>query len=71
MVDRQAAFIGEDLRQQLGEWSRRRLKSVAVKEEDARKRLSECSTTIDQLRIMWKEQQEAQLSVRACQFFKC
>ena len=68
MVDRQTAFIGEDHRKQLGEWSRRRLKSVAAKEEDARKRLVDCGIPVDELRIHWKEQREAQLSVRARTF---
>ena len=68
MVDRQMAFIGEDHRKQLGEWSRWRLKSVAAKEEDARKRLTHCGIPVDELRIHWKEQQEAQLSVHARTF---
>lgn len=68
MVDRQAAFIGEDHHKQLGDWSRRRLKAVAAKEEDARKRLSDCGISVDQLRIHWEEQREAQLSIRARQY---
>ena len=66
MVDRQAAFIREDHHKQLGDWSHRRLKAVAAKEEDACKRLSDCGISINQLQIHSEEQQEVQLSIHAC-----
>ena len=65
MLDRQSAFIGEDDRKQLGDWSRRRLKSVIAKEEQARKQLADCGIPINELRSHWEEQRAAQLSVCA------
>lgn len=65
MLDRQSAFIGEDDRKQLGDWSRRRLKSVITKEDEARKQLANCGIPLNELRSHWEEQRAAQLSVRA------
>lgn len=66
LIDRQAEAIGADLRDDLGQWIKRRLtKSVTVKAQEATTALHNCGVPIPELAQLWKEQQEAQLSLRA------
>lgn len=54
------------MREGLGDWIRRRSrKGVEKQGKKAEAELAECSVPETELRIQWKLQQEAQLSLRA------
>ncbi|RDB19001.1 hypothetical protein Hypma_014420 [Hypsizygus marmoreus] len=66
LLDRQAAAIATELRDDLGDWIRRRLlKGVKQQGEAAQHILDTCGVSVEELRRQWAMQQEAQLSVRA------
>lgn len=72
LIDRQTASIGQDLRQDLGNWIRRRLsKGVEGQAKKARITLDDCGVSVEELRQQWILQQAAQLSVRARMFSAC
>lgn len=63
------AFIGNELRDDLGHWIRRKL-VVGVQGQGmkAQAGLHACGITVDILREQWEMQQQSQLSVRAREF---
>lgn len=65
LIDRLTASVGADMRNDLGDWIRRKLKSTDKFREEAKRKVVECGIPIPELRLHWKEQQKAQLSVRA------
>ncbi|RDB15038.1 hypothetical protein Hypma_005430 [Hypsizygus marmoreus] len=66
LLDRQAASIALELRDDLGDWIRRRLvKGVKDQGAAAQRVLDNCGVSIEELRLQWTMQQAAQLSVRA------
>ena len=65
MLDCQSRSIGAELRDDLGDWIRRRLKTIATEESEARKILSKCGVPVSELRTQWGLQKAAQLSIRA------
>ncbi|RDB29776.1 hypothetical protein Hypma_013855 [Hypsizygus marmoreus] len=66
LIDRQAAAIGAELRDDLGDWIRRRLtKGVHAQGAKAQATLDTCGVPIPELRRQWVMQQESQLSLRA------
>lgn len=66
ILDRQAAAIGQDMRDDLGNWIRRRLdKGVIGQGQRAHQVLADCEVPIQILREQWELQMTAQLSIRA------
>ncbi|TFK18317.1 hypothetical protein FA15DRAFT_709976 [Coprinopsis marcescibilis] len=66
IIDRKAAVIASEGRDNLGAFIKRRLtKNIPDRENDARKTLEECELTIDELREQWDHQKASQLSLRA------
>ncbi|KAF7976360.1 hypothetical protein HWV62_6913 [Athelia sp. TMB] len=66
ILDRQLTFIGLDMRDELGDWIRRKLKSgVIAMTTESEKTLATCGATDAELREQWDLQVEAQISVRA------
>ena len=85
LIDRQASSIGLELRNDLGDWIRRRLtKGVEGHATKAKDALAECNVPMDELWSQWDLQKVSQLSVRArmsnhlrytsfshCSFLRC
>lgn len=70
MIDRQAGSIGAELRDDLGDWIRRRLtKGVEKQGQEAGAVVRECGHSLDFLRHQWELQQASQLSIRARKLF--
>jgi hypothetical protein len=66
LIDRQATSIGLELRDDLGNWIRRRLaKGIGGHTTKAKKTLDECGVPAEELRAEWKLQRTSQLSLRA------
>lgn len=66
MLDRHMSSIGEELRDDLGNWmQRRRKKGVEGQGKRARKVMDDCGYDVPYLREQWALQQAAQLSLRA------
>jgi hypothetical protein len=66
LIDRQAAFIGAELRDDLGNWIRRRLtKGVNAQSDKARETIRDCGVPISELREQWDLQRDSQLSLRS------
>ncbi|KIM52698.1 hypothetical protein SCLCIDRAFT_32448 [Scleroderma citrinum Foug A] len=66
LIDRQAAAIGLKMRDDLGDWIRRRLrKGIAEQGTEAQHILSACGVDIPELWNQWSAQRTAQLSVHA------
>jgi hypothetical protein len=66
LTDRQLSAIGLDLRDDLGDWIRRRLKKgVEEQGKKANQLLSTLDISFDELRHQWNLQKAAQMSVRA------
>ncbi|RDB30958.1 hypothetical protein Hypma_000078 [Hypsizygus marmoreus] len=66
LLDRQAAAIAAELRDDLGDWIRRRLiKGVQGQGAAAKSILDDCGVLVEELRQQWEMQRAAQLSVRA------
>ena len=65
MLDQQARSIGAELWDDLGDWIRCRLKTIATEESEAQKILSKCGVPVNELRSQWQLQKAAQLSIRA------
>ncbi|TDL19236.1 hypothetical protein BD410DRAFT_900284 [Rickenella mellea] len=66
VIDRQAAFISDVLRDDLGVWLRRRLRSgVESRAAKARAILAECGLPMTVLREQWELQRSEQTSLRA------
>jgi hypothetical protein len=65
LVDRQAHAIGQELRDDLGDW--RRCLSVGVKSQGdkAQEILKTCVANLKELREQWDLQRESQLLLRA------
>lgn len=67
LIDRLAAFINTELRDDLGNWIRRRMKKgVSGQGKEAERVLVDCGISLDELREQWTLQKTAQLSLRAC-----
>jgi hypothetical protein len=70
ILDRQAAAIGQDMRDDLGNWLRRRLdKGVVGQGQRARAILEDCGVSVGTLRKQWELQRAAQLSICARECF--
>jgi hypothetical protein len=66
LIDRHAGAIGLEMRADLGDWIRRRLRrGVEDQGTAARKLLEECEVAVSDLRKEWAMQKESQLSIRA------
>ncbi|KAG2125361.1 uncharacterized protein EDB93DRAFT_1244054 [Suillus bovinus] len=66
LLDRQAAAIGLEMRADLGDWIRRRLKrGIDEQGTAAQTTLDECDATVEDLRHQWALQRQSQLSIRA------
>lgn len=66
LIDRQVASIGLELRDDLGDWIRRRLtKGVEGQGLQAKKILDACGVSSEELRSQWDLQRASQLSLRA------
>ncbi|GLB45913.1 hypothetical protein LshimejAT787_3800020 [Lyophyllum shimeji] len=66
LIDRQAKAIAAELRDDLGDWIRRRLtKGVDKQGKDAEVVLRECGIPLEVLSEQWKLQKASQLSARA------
>ncbi|KAG2744422.1 hypothetical protein P692DRAFT_201808444 [Suillus brevipes Sb2] len=66
LLDRQAAAIGLEMRADLGDWIKRRLKrGVGEQGTAAQSVLEECGVPIEDLRNEWASQRQSQLSIRA------
>ena len=66
MIDRQATSIGLELRDDLGDWIRRRLtKGIGGHATKAKITLDECGVSAEELRAEWELQRASQLSLRA------
>jgi hypothetical protein len=66
LIDCQASSIGLELRDDLGDWIRRRLtKGVEGHAIKAKDMLAECNVPMEELRSQWHLQKASQLSVRA------
>lgn len=68
MLDRQIHFIGEDMRDELGEWIKRKLNGklgVIQQTKESQQTLDSCAITEQELREQWGLQVKAQSSLRA------
>jgi hypothetical protein len=66
LVDRQLAWIGQEMRDGLGDWMTHRLeRGVRKQGQEARNILEDCGIPSSDLRREWENQREAQMSVRA------
>ncbi|TFK54454.1 hypothetical protein OE88DRAFT_1624486 [Heliocybe sulcata] len=66
LLDRQAGAIGDELRDDLGDFLKRRLsRGVQRQGEEAKRTLEECGIPLPELRRQWEMQRAAQLSIRA------
>ncbi|KAJ2915397.1 hypothetical protein MD484_g5045, partial [Candolleomyces efflorescens] len=66
LLDRQLRLISLELRDELGNWSRRKMKNgVQSQRAEAQKSLRECGEETPFLKEQWQNQKESQLSVRA------
>ncbi|KZT18731.1 hypothetical protein NEOLEDRAFT_1143025, partial [Neolentinus lepideus HHB14362 ss-1] len=66
LVDRQAAAIGDELREDLGDYIKRRLvRGVQRQAREAEDELGACGVPIEELCSQWELQRAAQLSIRA------
>lgn len=66
MTDRQLSAIAYDLRDDLGDWLKRRQKNgIEDQGNKARKIINECGVPEPVLRAQWELQKAAQLSIRA------
>lgn len=69
LIDRHAAAIGQELRDDLGDWIKRRLRQGVTGQGDKAKGvLKECGVGLEELRRQWENQQLSQLSIRARMF---
>ena len=66
LIDRQAAAVGYEMRTDLGDWIKRRLRR-GVQEQGgaARVQVEESSYSIEFLKEQWSLQKASQLSIRA------
>jgi hypothetical protein len=72
LTDHQVASIGLQLRDDLGDWIRRRLtKGIEGHTTKAKKTLDECGVPAKELRTEWTSQQASQLSLRAHKLLIC
>ncbi|KAG2111091.1 hypothetical protein DEU56DRAFT_936200, partial [Suillus clintonianus] len=66
LIDRQAAAIGMEMRVDLGDWIKRRLKrGVNAQGAAAKEVLNKCGIETDDLQAQWEDQKKSQLSIRA------
>jgi len=66
LLDRQAACIGNELRDELGHWIQRRLRrGVEGQGNKAQETLADCGIPVQELRHQWVLQRGSQLSIRA------
>ncbi|KAG2139317.1 hypothetical protein DEU56DRAFT_735682 [Suillus clintonianus] len=66
LIDRQATAIGSEMKADLGDWIKRRLKR-GIKDQGsaALNVLNRCETSVEDLRTQWADQRQSQLSIRA------
>ncbi|RXW17203.1 hypothetical protein EST38_g8659 [Candolleomyces aberdarensis] len=65
LIDRLTARIGADSRDNLGNWMIRRFNDLDNRTAKHKLKMIECGIPESELRQLWKEQREAQLSIRA------
>ncbi|KAF8124776.1 hypothetical protein EV363DRAFT_1177524 [Boletus edulis] len=66
MIDRQAAAVGKEMKSDLGDWIKRRLRrGVHEQGEAARRQVDESGYDVEALRAQWTSQKACQLTVRA------
>ncbi|KAJ2923323.1 hypothetical protein H1R20_g13768, partial [Candolleomyces eurysporus] len=66
LLDRQLQMIAHELRDDLGTWSRRKMKNgVQSQRAEAKKVLKDCGEEVPVLREQWQNQKESQMSVQA------
>lgn len=70
LVDRQLAWIGQEMCDGLGDWMAHRLeRGVRKQGQAARNILEDCGIPLSDLRREWEDQRAAQMSVRARESF--
>jgi len=70
LIDHHAAAIGLEMRSDLGDWIRCRLKKgIADQGTEARSIVDACGIEVPELQNQWSHQCTAQLSVRARKFW--
>ncbi|KAJ6548085.1 hypothetical protein B0H10DRAFT_1744964, partial [Mycena sp. CBHHK59/15] len=66
MIDQYAAFVGEEGRDNLGNWIKRQQdKNIPKKRDTALQIFRECRVSVPELRQNWEAQKAAQTSLRA------
>jgi hypothetical protein len=69
LLDRLLVSVGRELRDDLGDWIKRKYKQgVLQQSKKAQKVLDVCNYSVDELRQQWKLQVEAQTSIRAREY---
>ena len=67
LIDRQAVAIGTEMRTDLGDWIKRRLRrGVQEQGKLAQDQIEECGIEVKELERQWVSQKESQLSIRSC-----
>ena len=65
MLDRHADVVNAATRRSLGSWIRGRLKNgVEARKSSADQELAKINISVSELRVQWKHQRDAQLSVK-------
>ncbi|KAG2739058.1 hypothetical protein P692DRAFT_20756820 [Suillus brevipes Sb2] len=66
LIDRQATAIGSEMKADLGDWIKRRLKR-GIKDQGsvALDAINRCEISVEDLQTQWADQRQAQLSIRA------
>ncbi|KAF5332294.1 hypothetical protein D9611_008142 [Ephemerocybe angulata] len=65
MFDRMTYAIAGDLRDDLGSWIKRRQKTIQKYKAESKAIIKQSNRSIPRLRQLWKEQKEAQMSIRS------
>lgn len=66
MIDKYAAFVNEEGRDNLGTWiDRQQEKNLTNKRQVAKKTLEDCGVPVGELRRNWEDQKIAQTSIRS------
>ncbi|KAG1770194.1 hypothetical protein EDD22DRAFT_977211 [Suillus occidentalis] len=66
LIDRQATAIGSEMKDDLGDWIKRRLKR-GIKDQGsvALDAINRCEISVEDLQAQWTDQRQSQLSIRA------
>ncbi|KAG1839146.1 hypothetical protein DFJ58DRAFT_718617 [Suillus subalutaceus] len=66
LIDRQAVAIASEMRTDLGDWIKRRLRrGIKGQGSAAQDALDQCEVSIEELQAEWSQQRQSQLSIRA------